>query len=365
MTFLFFFIALILLTASVIAAYNYFSDTLFVFRQDPLSDPPLISVLIPARNEEGNIGPCIHAVLSQTYRRIEVLVLNDHSEDGTAAVAESITLLDDRVRLIRGKELPGGWGGKNWACHQLSEEARGDILLFIDADVRLAPEAVSSAVRYLQGSDLAMLSVFPTQKIRSFGEWLIVPLMNWLLLSFLPLRKVFTSDNRSFVAANGQFICFGKEAYRNFGGHAAVKDTVVEDMEIARLLKRSGQRIMTLLGGNLVSCRMYNGFRDAIGGFSKNFYPGFNMSAPAFICMTTLLFFAFTAPYVLLCLHGYFLYLIILISSGRFFIALASRQNPLLNIVLHPIQMLFMYVIGLRSVFASRKGKLIWKGRRI
>jgi glycosyltransferase involved in cell wall biosynthesis len=365
MTFLFSILGIILLTASVIAAYNYFSDTRFSYRAEVVAEPPLVSVLIPARNEEKNIGPCIHAVLAQTHRRIEVLVLNDHSEDATAAIVESITLLDNRVRLIRGKDLPEGWGGKNWACHQLSEEAKGNVLLFIDADVRLAPEAVSSAVRYLRGYDLAMLSVFPTQKIKSFGEWLVVPLMNWLLLSFLPLRKVYTSDNRSFVAANGQFICFGKEAYRYFGGHAAVKDTVVEDMEIARLVKRSGRRIMTLLGGDLVSCRMYAGFRDAIGGFSKNFYPGFNMSAPVFLSMITVLFIAFTVPYLLLYLHGYFLYLIILVSSGRLFVALASRQNPLLNIVFHPIQMIFMYVIGLRSVFALRKGKLTWKGRRI
>ena len=140
--------------------------------------------------------------------------------------------------------------GKNWACHQLSQKAKGKYLLFIDADVELAPNAISSTAKIMAETKTKMLSVFPTQRIKSFGEWLIVPLMNWLLLAFLPLRQVYASRNNSFIAANGQFILWDRETYFSIGGHQQVANAVVEDMELARKAKQKN-KIITLLGGNL------------------------------------------------------------------------------------------------------------------
>lgn len=353
-------------TAAAVALYNLVTRPVLEFRRrTSMHSKPLVSVLIPARNEAHNIERVLYTVTQQTYRNIEIIVLDDHSEDRTREIANSIAHVEPRLRVTGGKQLPGGWTGKNWACHQLSREAKGEILLFIDADVQLAPEAISSAVVQMSGHRLSMLSVFPTQIMQSFGERLVVPLMNWLLLSFLPLRLVADSPNPKFVAANGQFILMQRDIYHSIGGHDAVKDKVVEDMEIARTLKRNGNRIMTLLGGDLVSCKMYNGAKDAATGFTKNFYAGFDIPKSLFMLMLFGLLIVYLGPFIALIENVLFVYPILFIVLNRLFISIASQQSPLYNIILHPVHMLIMTIIGIRSVETFAQGQILWKGRRI
>ena len=167
-----------------------------------------ISVLIPARNEETCIGNCVEDVLNQTYKNYELIILDDESKDGTAKIIVdkiSENRAEGKIKLISGRPKPDDWVGKNWACHQLSLEAKGEYFLFIDADVRLRPHVIESCIHYLNKYKLQMITCFPTQIIKSIGEWLVVPLMNFLLLAFLPLSKVYLSGKRSFIAANGQF----------------------------------------------------------------------------------------------------------------------------------------------------------------
>jgi len=351
---------------AMVSLYNLITRPVLRYRpRNTIDTKPLVSVLIPARNEEKIIDRMLYTVMQQSYRNLEIIVLDDRSEDRTRKIADSITHIERRLRVVSGKELPAGWVGKNWACHQLSLHAKGELLLFVDADVQLAPEAVSSAVAHMQNDRLSMLSLFSTQIMKSFGERLVVPLMNWLLLAFLPLRLVADSPNPKFVAANGQFIMIRKDIYDTIGGHETVRDKVVEDMEIARTLKRNGKRVMTLLGGDLVSCRMYTDAGDSVRGFTKNFYAGFNTSKSMFISMLIVLAAVFLGPFIAIVEYGFFIYPVIFIILNRLCISIVSQQPVLYNILLHPVHMMIMVIIGIRSVEAYSKRQIVWKGRRL
>ena len=351
-----------------ISTYNLLTAPRLKKQECGLTQDILVSVLVPARNEEKNIGECIDNLLNQTYKDFELLVLDDESEDATSKIVQEkiyeITT-KNKVKLITGKPLPNSWLGKNWACHQLSQQAEGDIFLFIDADVRLNPEAIESCICFKDKYNLDLITSFPTQKIKSFGEWLIVPLMNFLLLAFLPLKKVYSSPNKSFIAANGQFLLITRLAYERIGGHQAFKEKVVEDMEIARATKSSKLKVMTLLGDNSIDCRMYEGFGEAFQGFSKNFFPGFNTSPIIFTAFLIFIIIVFLLPFLMIFVNYDFLLIVLIILTGRLIISICSKQNFLTNIILHPLQMIVMTAVGVNSVHKTITKKLKWKGRSI
>ena len=210
-----------------------------------------------------------------------------------------------------------------------------------------------------------MLSCFPTQRINSIGEWLVVPLMNWLLLTFLPLRFVYTNSRPSFVSANGQLLMIDKKRYLSIGGHSAVQNQLVEDMEIARILKKNNHKIITALGGDAVYCRMYKGFKSSIEGFAKNFYPGFNITPLRFIIMLGIFEVVFFLPVILSIINYSFLWIVVIIAAGRFILSMNSRQNPVLNVLLHPVQMIVMLYVGIISLRKIRSKGIEWKGRKV
>lgn len=349
---------------TLVALINFFSAPQLKKKEEKNRNIK-ISVCIPARNEEHNIKNILSDILNQTFPNMEVLVLDDNSQDDTNKIISSITKVHKNIRLISGDSLPSGWTGKNWACHQLSQKSKGDILFFIDADSRLSPWAIESSIAYINNYSLSMLSVFPVQRMKTISEKLVVPIMDWILLTFLPLRLVYLSSMLSFVAANGQFIAIKKEAYNLIGGHKSVANMFVEDMEIARKIKKKKLKLMTMLGNNTVECRMYESYKNAFAGFSKNFFPGFNTNVVTFIFMLLLLNLIYTAPFILLFYYHAFILIIILIYFQRLFISLANRQNPLYNIIFHPIQMIIMTLIGLNSIYKTKKGLLKWKGREL
>ena len=322
----------------------------------------LVSILIPARNEENNITNVIRDCLNQTYSNKEIIVLNDHSTDRTGEILKSFS---DKITIVDGLDLPENWLGKNWACHQLSQRAKGEYFLFIDADVHLNRDAVASAITKMNIENVKMLSVFPTQIMNSFSEYLIVPLMNWLLLSFLPLALVYKSKNKSFVAANGQFILWEKEFYKSIGGHSFVKNMPVEDMEFARKVKSSNQKMITLLGGDMVFCRMYSNFKDAMDGFAKNFYPGFRVNPIVFLTFTFVIVFSLLIPFLYWNNAIISSLIIAMILLSRFFVSVKSKQNIFVNLILHIFQMIFVLVEAVISVYRFHSKKLVWKGRKI
>ena len=348
---------------TLVVFFNFFAAPVIKKEKYQLRRRPLVSILIPARNEEANIGGCLAHVLNQSYAKTEVIVLDDQSEDNTYKIVTEMQKGHPNLKLFRGKDLPKGWNGKNWACHQLSQKARGEIIIFVDADCVLAPWTIASALAMMESYGLDLLSSFPTQKLKGIAGFLLIPVMDWLLLSFLPLRMVYLSPHKSFVAANGQFMAFVRKQYDAIGGHKAVADQVVEDMELARAIKIRGLRMMTALGGKTISCNMYASFSDAVRGFSKNFYPGFNITPSRFSCMIALFAFFYLAPFGLIFVYTNVLIPVGLIYLQRVLLAFTDRQNPIINALLHPLQMVFMVIVGINSMRVAEGKKIVWKGR--
>lgn len=239
---------------------------------------PLVSVLIPARNEEANISALIGKLLNQTYKHFEVLVYDDNSEDATASIVKTLSQKDQRVKLIKGGLLPSGWLGKNHACHNLALHAKGDFLLYLDADVNPANNFVAKIVAFAQHKEISLVSLFPNQQKKSLGENLVVSLMYDILLSLLPLAFVEKSKRHSFSGANGQCMLFSRTAYLKHMPHWWKKEEPAEDIAIIKLFKKLDEPCVTLLGEGDITCRMYKSGAEAVGGFAKNFFRFFSNS---------------------------------------------------------------------------------------
>jgi glycosyltransferase involved in cell wall biosynthesis len=343
-----------------VATYNYFSAPMLEKGQEIHN--ALISVLIPIRNEEDNIANLLDSLLLQQGVNMEILVLNDHSTDKSAEIVSAYSNKHPCIKLISGAPLPAEWTGKNYACHQLAIAARGKYLAFIDADVDLKPNLLSSALSRLATNELSLLSLFATQKMVSFGEQITVPLMNYLLLTLLPLRLIEKHQDPIFSAACGQFMLFDATHYSRHLWHSQARGIIAEDLAIMKMVKQSGGRGEGLMAGELMCCRMYSGYHAAIYGFSKNFISPFNNSIPLFLLFITTLI----VPPVAMLLVGniYFmiLYLALLIIL-RYFTARLTGVNPLREIFLHPMQMISLILISIIAVYWKSTNVVKWKGR--
>jgi len=346
----------------IVALVNLLSETT-VPQASGISEE-LVSVLIPARNEEKNIGLLLDDLLSQDYGNLEIIVFNDQSDDNTEKIVTEYTISDRRVRLINSPGLPPGWLGKNFACHSMAGNAAGSFFLFLDADVRISGNMIGRAVEFSGRNNLSLVSVFPKQEIVTSGEWITVPNMNFILVSLLPLILVTKTRFPSLAAANGQFMFFGAEKYRELNPHALMKDNRVEDISIARLYKKTGLRVACMLGDDDLTCRMYTRFMDAVTGFSKNVTAFFGNSftlatlfwiittfgfIPVLLSMPPIVFTAFLTAYM----------------ATRIIISAASRQKIIYNLVfIIPLQISLAFFIY--TALKNRiSGKYKWKGRNI
>ncbi|HRF95694.1 MAG TPA: glycosyltransferase family 2 protein, partial [Aggregatilineales bacterium] len=239
------------------------------------TETPFVSVMIPARNESAVIANTVSAWLSQTYPHYEILLLDDHSTDNTAQIARDAGGDCDRLRILSGAPLPDGWMGKNWACHQMAGVAKGDILLFTDADVRWSPEGLNALVADMTARHADLYSVWSTQETVTWGERLVVPLMALVILGYLPLIGVHYIPLGIFGAANGQCMAWRKSAYQQIGGHERVKGNVLEDVTLARMVKSAKLRLRMADGAGLVTCRMYQNWHEVKNGYAKNILAGY------------------------------------------------------------------------------------------
>jgi len=326
-------------------------------------DDRKISVLIPARNEENNIGRILDCLLQQEYKNLEVIVCDDHSTDTTPSILEAYSRMDEKIVWFRGEDLKPGWTGKNFACYQLGRKANGEFLLFLDADMELKGDIIDSMAAYLKKRKLALLSIFPKQILMNIGERATVPVMNWILLSLLPLPMVSFSPRSSFSAANGQFMMFRDNVYHKLQPHNIVRSSAVEDIEIMHVYKKEGYRCATLLVDSRVACRMYSGYREAIHGFSKNVLHFFSGS------LLWMLIFVFFTNFGLLfiglwSLPGFYLALGAAVLS-RVLISLLSHQQAFMNLILIPIQHISFLILIVMALSQKLKGSLEWKGREI
>ena len=326
-------------------------------------DAPLVSILVPARNEAQVIGGTVSRLLAQTYANFELVILDDNSTDGTAEAATNAANNDPRFRLVNGRSLPPGWLGKNWACHQLAEHAQGTYLLFVDADVIVQPDAVQATIAYAQRSSSDLLTVWPTQQTKTWGERLIVPLKSIAILAYLPVVMVHFTKWAAFAAANGQFLLFSRAGYKRSGGHVAVKNQIVEDVMLAKRIKAAGGTLRMLDGAGLVGCRMYTNWGEVRDGFAKNILAGHG-STTLLILSTIFHWLLFVVPWVWLVLApGLWPLLLVVAGVGVRGITAVFTQQRLVDALFIPISVMLMTRIAIQSLIWQRKGNTQWKGR--
>jgi hypothetical protein len=349
--------------AALLSAHAWANARLL--RRPPLPAPPasaMVSVLLPVRNEEDHIIHCLASILCQRgVPHLEVLVLDDESQDRTHELLSGID--DARVRVLTGTPVPHGWLGKPWACQQLADSATGDVLVFIDADVRLTAPGLAATVAMLDELDL--VSPYPRQETGSFAERLIQPLLQWSWLTFLPLRLAETSPRPSLAAANGQLIAVRRSAYEAAGGHAAVRDEVVEDVALLRAVKRSGGRGTVVDGTAVASCHMYDSGRALAEGYTKSLSSAFGSPLGAAAVMTTLVAVYVVPPMAALRgsrtgIVGY-----LAAVAGRVVSARRTGGRAWPDAFLHPLSVLGLAGLTARSLRAQRRGTLMWKGRSL
>lgn len=329
----------------------------------PTSDS-LISILIPARNEEHNIARLLGDLVESKDAHVEILVLDDDSDDQTAAVVSRFAKQDSRIQLIQSSNLPAGWLGKNFACYSLSKQARGDHFLFLDADVRLKGEMIRSSVDWMKQKNMGLLSIFPKQEMHTVGEKITVPIMNYILLTLLPLPLVSWSKYTSLAAANGQFMLFESSVYQDLNPHEKEKGNKVEDIAIARYYKSNKISVACLLGEDSIQCRMYDGYSDSIKGFSKNiteFFGGSLVIAILFWFITT---WGFILVIISFGIKLSIAYLVVLIST-RVLVSIASHQNIFINLLYLIPQQLNIGIILILAFKSKFFTGFLWKGRAI
>ncbi len=253
----------------------------------PAMTSPFVSVLVPARNEATVIRGTVARLLAQDYPCFELIVLDDHSTDDTGDLARAAGHGDRRLRVISGADLPRGWGGKNWACHQLAQAARGELLVFTDADTLWLPGGLSAVVAEQVRTHADLLTVWPTQVTETWPERLVVPLMALVVIGYLPVFLTHYAPWTPFAAATGQCLAFRRAAYDAIGGHAAIRGEVLEDVKFARRLKAAHLRLRMADGDGLVACRMYTDWPSVRDGYAKNILAGYGSSI-FFMGMATL-----------------------------------------------------------------------------
>ncbi|EKE43826.1 hypothetical protein OCGS_2160 [Oceaniovalibus guishaninsula JLT2003] len=332
-------------------------------------DGAAVSILIPARDEAANIDAALDAVLAQQGIGLDVVVLDDGSSDDTAARVAVRAARDPRVRLVRGAGLPPGWNGKQHACHQLARHARHPVLLFVDADVRLAPDAALRMWRYMEDRALDLVSGFPRQITRTLPEIVVIPQIFVVLLGYLPLPMARTSGSSGFAAGCGQLMMVRADAYRRAGGHAAFRDRMHDGLNLPRNVRLSGGRTDILDATPIASCRMYDNWPAIRQGFTKNATEG--MARPvALPVWTVLLGGGHVLPFLLLPVAwagGTGLWpvglALALLMAARTALAVKVRQHPL-SVLLHPLGVIVTIWIQWAAFIGAQRGRqAVWRGR--
>jgi len=336
---------------------------------------PRVSVLVPARNEARNIEACVRSLLSQDYPDFEIIVLDDHSTDGTRLAlarleAEGGVL---RLRVLEGRPLPEGWLGKHWACHQLYQAATGDLLLFTDADTRHRSNMLRDSVAALFAERADLVTAFPREEVVTWGERLLVPVISFGIFTFLPVRLIQKLRWAGLSITIGQFMLFRRAAFEAVGGYEAVRSQVVDDVCLGRLIIAHGFRWQMLDGTEHVTCRMYRGFSDAVEGFSKNVFAVFDYRIFPFLSALLIVGTAFLEPPLalfsrwmnvpLMAFPPTYATVAVIQAFMLWQIAYRRFKFPASLVFFYPLSLALFILIALRSMALSLTGNATWKDR--
>jgi chlorobactene glucosyltransferase len=337
-------------------------------RFDPACAGPRVSVLVPARDEAGNLRRLLPALTASGYPHLEVVVLDDQSGDETRAVAAGRARDDPRFRLVDGLEPPPGWTGKNWACHQLARQARGDVFLFCDADVVPGPDAVGRTVAALESQDADVVTGLPWHEPGGWFEEAVVPMVTKVpIAALLPLPLVSRTRAVSISVGNGQWMAWRRDAYERVGGHARVKGDVLEDVHLARAAKRHGLRVLPVVATRDLGIRMYRDRSETWDGFGKNLYL-LAGGTDASLAVAVALFMAVGAgPFVLPLVAGPgpSAWLALALLAGVRLAAAGLFEDRARSTLLHPVAVVVVVALAVTSRSRHHHGSVSWKRRPV
>nr|QLJ97250.1 glycosyltransferase [Micromonospora carbonacea] len=371
-------VLLMLAGVAALTAHTWVNATRWLRRPSggPAEVAEAVAVLLPLRDEADRVTPCLAALLAQRgVPGLRIVVLDDGSTDGTADVVRAIAGDDERVTLLTGVAPPPGWLGKPHACHQLATRAdpAATALAFVDADVVLAPYAVAAAVAELRAARVTLLSPYPKIVTRTAADRLVQPLLQWLWLTFLPLRAMERSPRPSLAAAGGQFLVVDRAGYAAAGGHTAVADRVLEDIELARAVKRSGGRIALADGSRLATCRMYDDWPQLRDGYTKSLWASFGHPGAAAAVVVALLLLYTAPPLVALAallagvptVAALAALAWLLGAAGRAVSAHATGGRWWPDALGHPVSVVVLGWLTARSYHLRKRRRLSWRGRPV
>lgn len=341
---------------------------------------PLVSILVPARDEARNIESCLRHLLLQDYPNYEIIVIDDRSRDETASIAQFVARRNARVRVVQINDLPAGWTGKNHALHVGQSHAGGEWLLFVDADATLHPACLSVVLRDAIDHAAGLASLLPRMEMCSFWERVIQPMAGTMLMSLFPLPRVNDRSRREGGFANGQFLMLRRDAYEAIGGHAAVRDKFCEDINLGRLVKQHQLGLRVTLAPELASVRMYTSLDQIVRGWSRIYYAAANARASVLAMMAVVFVLLSILPYIVLpvglaCVAsgvgGSFAWTILACATIQEFLQAAvyvrsfrAGGTPLRLLMWRPLAIVALLLILLRTIRLCRTHRVVWRGTR-
>ncbi|KHE71426.1 glycosyltransferase family 2 protein [Halobacillus sp. BBL2006] len=361
---------ILLIVTSVLNIWTIMNSLFLIPLSSPkfLSKQPKVSLLVPLRNEEDNVEGLIQSLRKLTYPSLEILLLDDHSTDDTYSLLLHEVKGDARFTIHQGKELPDGWNGKVHACHQLSQWATGTYFLFLDADARVAPTVIEQTLATMEQHKANMLSGFPHYPNNHFLSHMLVPLQHMVIQLHLPLAIANFTNRPLFTAACGIFIMIDRKTYETVGGHASVKGSLVEDVHLAREVKKKGYKMVLANITPAVLSYMYSTASETWEGFNKNIYTGLGRSIPMVIALSLFYSIVFLLPLGYLfagLIQGSWIYILPYLLTVAFKMYVDARTgHPLWLSFFVPISIVLLIAIMFSSMFIHLKGHTYtWKGR--
>lgn len=338
--------------------------------ESPEKTFPLISVLVPARNEEDSIEKCLASLLNSDYPNVEIIVLDDNSKDRTYSIMKEFSRKHKNLRIIKGKKLPPGWNGKNWACHQLSCAAKGEWFLFTDADTCHSPHSIPAAFDAAKKSHSVFLTAIPGLVTKTWAEKLILPVIHFAFFILLPFNIINFKGNSRLAIGIGPFLFIHRACYLSCGGFEAIKTEILDDMALANRVKQRNGKLCVIDGTELLTVRFYTCFKEVWTGLSKNSFQAIGSSPHFLLGLSILCYFLFIYPYF--CLGSAIYYgqnitfpLLQVATISLIKMVMASRfKTSILFGLFHPFMIIMIFLILFNSFRLTLFGKKIeWKER--
>lgn len=336
---------------------------------------PRISALVPARNEETKIRPCVSSLLAQDYPDFQVIVLNDNSTDRTGEILEKMRSRDKRLQIIQGKPLPDDWLGKHWACHQLYLASNGDCLIFTDSDTVHSPRTLTNVAAAMEAEKADMISIIPRHNLGSISEKLIMPFFALAVFTVIPLLSRFRPKSVKLMSSSGKLMAFKRNAYEATGGFASVRQNVLDDLQLPQGIQEGGLRYRLFDGTDNVTCRMYHNFKEVHEGLTKNMFAAYGYNVPLFLLTWLWISFAFWEPIIMLFILkipqyaptlSYGLAVISIMGTLSLWAIYYQRfKFPLYMVIFYPVSAITLTAIAVSSMVLTLSGRAKWKNRKM